>query len=118
MDLTPNQWSTVYFDVSEFTALVGGNDAITVSVQLKVPSLDENGDCTLMLDRIQAYGNTGVQFYEWIIIVVCVLTVLALLAGLVYLLYRKYGAPPIIANIFWNASGGKIKLRRYKKTTR
>ncbi|MBR5881423.1 MAG: hypothetical protein IKZ16_07020 [Clostridia bacterium] len=116
--LTPNQWSTVYFDVSEFTALVGGNDAITVSVQLKVPSLDENGDCTLMLDRIQAYGNTGVQFYEWIIIVVCVLTVLALLAGLVYLLYRKYGAPPIIANIFWNASGGKIKLRRYKKTTR
>ncbi len=118
VELTPNQWSTVYFDVSEFTALVGGNDAITVSVQLKVPTLDENGDCALLLDRIQAYGNTGVQFYEWIIIVVCVLSVLALLAGLVYLLYRKYGAPPIIANIFWNVSGGKIKLRRYKKATR
>ena len=41
---------------------------------------------------------------------------LALIAGLVYLLYRKYGAPPIIANIFWNASKGKIRLRRYKKT--
>ncbi len=118
VDLTPNQWSTVYFDVSEFTALVGGNDAITVSIQLKVPSLDENGDCTLLLDRVQAFGNMGVQAYEWIIIVVCVLTVLALLVGLVYLLYRKYGAPAIIANIFWNASGGKIKLRRYKKTAR
>lgn len=118
VELTPNQWSTVYFDVSEFTALVGGNDAITVSVQLKVPTLDEDGDCALLLDRIQAFGSMGVQFYEWMIIVVCVLTVLALVVGLVYLLYRKYGAPPIIANIFWNASGGKIKLRRYKKTAR
>lgn len=116
VELTPNQWSTVYFDVSEFTSLVGGNDAITVSVQLKVPTLEQDGDCALLLDRVQAFGSMGVQAYEWLIIVVCVLTVIALLVGLVYLLYRKYGAPPIIANIFWNASGGKIKLRRYKKT--
>ena len=118
VELTPNQWSTVYFDIKEFSSLVGGNDAITISVQLKVPTLAEDGDCALLIDRVQSYGNTGVQFYEWIIIVVCVLVVLGLVVGLIYLLYCKYGAPPIIANIFWNASGGKIKLRRFKKSAR
>jgi hypothetical protein len=47
--------------------------------------------------------------------VVSGIAVLALVAGLVYLLYRRYGAPPIVANVFYNISGGKIKLRRYKK---
>lgn len=116
VELQPNQWRTVYFDVSAFTTLVGGDDAITVSVQLKVPSLEENGDCALLLDRVQAYGKMGIQSYEWIIIVVSIIAVLGLIVGLVYLLYRKYGAPPIIANIFWNASKGKIRLRRYKRT--
>jgi hypothetical protein len=49
---------------------------------------------------------------------VSVIAVLGLVAGLVYLLYRKYGAPVIIANIFYNASKGKIKLRRHKKNAR
>ena len=116
--LTPNAWTTVYFDVSEFTALVDGDDPITLSVQIQAPELAENGSCTLLLDRIVAYGKSGAKFYEWIIIVVSVIAVLGLVAGLVYLLYRKYGAPVIIANIFYNASKGKIKLRRYKKNAR
>ncbi len=117
-ELAANTWQTVYFDVSEFTALVDGDDPITVSVQIKVPELDENGSCTLLLDRVETYGKSGVQFYEWIIIAVSIIAVLGLVAGLIYLLYRKYGAPPVIANIFWNVSKGKIKLRRYKKAAR
>lgn len=116
--ITPNLWQTVYFDVSEFTALVDGDDPITVSVQIKAADLAEDGSCALLLDRVEVYGRFGVQAYEWLIIVISVLAVLALIIGLVYLLYRKYGAPPIIANIFWNASGGKIKLNRAKKSTR
>ena len=115
VELEANTWKTVYFDVSEFTALVDGDDPITVSVQVMVPELAEKGSCALLLDRVQAYGKFGVQAYEWLIIVVSVIAVLALVAGLVYLLYRKYGAPPIVANVFYNISGGKIKLRRYKK---
>lgn len=115
-EIAANTWQIVYFDVSEFTSLVDGDDPITVSIQLKAPELEEEGSCTLLLDRVEMYGSVGVQFYEWIIIMVSVLAVLALIAGLVYLLYRKYGAPAIIANIFWNVSKGKIKLRRYKKT--
>ena len=114
-EITANTWQVVYFDISDFTSLADGDDPITVSIQLKVPELAEQGSCTLLVDRVEMYGNFGVQFYEWIIILVSVLAVLALIAGLVYLLYRKYGAPPIIANIFWNASKGKIRLRRYKK---
>lgn len=114
-NITPNQWQTIYFDVSEFTALVDGDDPITVSVQIKVPELDKDGECTLLVDRVEMYGSFGVQFYEWIIIVVAIIAVIGLIVGLVYLLYCKYGAPPIIANIFWNLSKGKIKLRRYKK---
>ncbi len=117
-EITANSWQTIYFDVSEFTALVDGDDPITVSVQVKVPELDENGTCNLLLDRVQTYGKGGVQGYEWLIIVISVLAVLGLVVGLVYLLYRKYGAPPVIANIFWNVSGGKIKLQRYKKSER
>ena len=117
-EITPNTWQTVYFDVSKFTSLVDGDDPITVSVQILVPELAEEGSCALLLDRVEAYGSFGVQFYEWVIILVAILAVLGLVAGLVYLLYRKYGAPPIIANIFWNASKGKIRLRRYKKATR
>ncbi|MBR2446472.1 MAG: hypothetical protein IKB28_07385 [Clostridia bacterium] len=115
-EILPNSWQVIYFDVSDFTSLADGDDPITVSVQLKVPELAEDGTCTLLVDRVDMYGSFGVQFYEWIIILVSVIAVLALIAGLVYLLYRKYGAPPIIANIFWNASKGKIRLRRYKKT--
>ncbi len=115
-EILPNTWQVVYFDISDFTSLTDGDDPITVSIQLKVPELAEDGSCTLLVDRVDMYGNFGVQFHEWIIIVVSVIAVLALIAGLVYLLYRKYGAPPIIANIFWNASKGKIRLRRYKKT--
>lgn len=118
VEIEANTWKTVYFDISEFTALVDGDDPITVSVQLKVPDLEKDGSCALLLDRVQAYGKFGVQAYEWLIIVISILAVLALVAGLVYLLYRKYGAPPIIANIFYNISGGKIKLRRYKKAER
>ena len=117
-EITANTWQTVYFDVSEFTALVDGDDPITVSVQIKVPELEENGSCALLLDRVEVYGKFGVQAYEWLIIVVSVIAVLALVAGLIYLLYRKYGAPPVIANIFYNVSGGKIKLHRYKKAAR
>ena len=117
-EFTANTWQTVYFDVSEFTALVDGDDPITVSVQIQVPELDENGSCSLLLDRVEAYGKFGVQGFEWLIIVISIVAVLALVAGLVYLLYRKYGAPPVIANIFHNISGGKIKLRRYKKAAR
>ena len=106
---------TVYFDVTEFTSRVDGDDPITVSVQLTVPELNKDGKCTLLLDRVEMYGTFGVQFYEWIIIIVSIIAVLALIVGLVYLLYRKYGAPVIIANIFWNVSKGKIRLRRYKK---
>ena len=113
-----NVWQTVYFDVSEFSTLVDGDDPITVSVQLCVPELEENGSCILLLDRIQAYGRIGVQGFEWLIIVISVLAVLALIGGLIYLLYRKYGAPTLIANVFYNASKGKIKLRRYKKNAR
>lgn len=116
--LAPNAWTDLAFDVSAFTKLVDGDDRITVSVQIMVPELAEEGSCTLLLDRVVMYGKFGVQFYEWIIIVVSVLAVLALVVGLVYLLYRKYGAPPIIANIFYNISKGKIKLRRYKKAKR
>lgn len=115
-EVAANSWQVIYFDVSDFTSLVDGDDPITVSLQLQVPELAEEGSCTLLVDRVETYGAAGVQFYEWIIILVSVLAVLALIAGLVYLLYRKYGAPTIIANIFWNASKGKIKLRRYKKT--
>lgn len=114
-ELTANSWQTVYFDVSEFTSLVDGDDPITVSVQIKVPELAEDGSCILLLDRVQAYGKFGVQAYEWLIIVISVIAVLALVAGLVYLLYYKYGAPTIVANVFYNISGGKIRLRRYKK---
>jgi membrane protease YdiL (CAAX protease family) len=57
----------------------------------------------------------GIQAYEWIIIVVSIIAVIGLIVGLVYLLYRKYGAPNIIANIFWNASKGKIRLRRFQR---
>ena len=117
-EITANTWQTVYFDVSEFAALVDGDDPITVSVQIKVPDAGESGKCTLLLDRVEVYGKFGVQIYEWIIIVVSVIAVLALIVGLVYLLYRKYGAPPVIANIFWNVSKGKIKLRRYQKAAR
>ena len=114
-ELTANSWQTVYFDVSEFTSLVDGDDPITVSVQIKVPELAEDGSCILLLDRVQAYGKFGVQAYEWLIIVISVIAVLALVAGLVYLLYYKYGAPTIVANVFYNISGGKIRLRRYKR---
>ncbi len=117
-EITANTWQTVYFDVSEFTALVDGDDPITVSVQIKVPELAEDGTCTLLLDRVQAFGKFGVQAYEWLIIVISVIAVLALVGGLVYLLYCKYGAPTLIANVFYNASNGKIKLRRYKKAKR
>lgn len=113
-----NIWQTVYFDVTEFTSRVDGDDPITVSVQLTVPELNKDGKCTLLLDRVEMYGSFGVQFYEWIIIIVSIIAVLALIVGLVYLLYRKYGAPIIIANIFWNVSKGKIRLRRYKKAER
>ena len=117
-EINANTWQTVYFDVSEFTALVDGNDPITVSVQIQVPELEDKGSCALLLDRVEAYGKFGVQAYEWLIIVISIIAVLGLVVGLIYLLYRKYGAPPVIANIFYNISGGKIKLRRYKKTTR
>ncbi len=116
--VSPNTWQTVYFDVSEFTALVDGDDPITVSIQVKVPELAEQGSCALLLDRVETYGKSGVQGFEWLLIAISVLAVLALVAGLVYLLYCKYGAPVIIANIFYNASKGKIKLRRYKQAKR
>jgi hypothetical protein len=115
VEIDANTWQTVYFDVTEFTSRVDGDDPITVSVQLTVPELNKDGKCTLLLDRVEMYGTFGVQFYEWIIIIVSIIAVLALIVGLVYLLYRKYGAPVIIANIFWNVSKGKIRLRRYKK---
>ena len=117
-EITANTWQTVYFDVSEFTALVDGDDPITVSVQIKVPEVTENGSCALLLDRVQVYGKFGVQAYEWLIIVISVIAVLGLIGGLVYLLYTKYGAPVVVANVFYNISNGKIKLRRYKKTER
>ena len=69
----------------------------------------------MLLDRVETYGKSGVQGFEWLIIVISVLAVLALVGGLVYLLYCKYGAPVIVANVFYNISKGKIKLRRYKK---
>jgi hypothetical protein len=118
VEIAPNEWKTVYFDVSDFTALVDGDDPITVSVQIKVPELAEDGSCALLLDRVQTYGKSGVQGFEWLIIVISVLAVLALVGGLVYLLYCKYGAPVIVANVFYNISKGKIKLRRYKKAKR
>ena len=116
VELAPNEWKTVYFDVSEFTSLVGGDDPITVSVQVKVPELDKDGSCTLLLDRVAVYGKLGVQGYEWLIIIISIVVLLVLSVGLIYLLYRKYGAPPVIANIFWNVSNGKIKLHRYQKS--
>ena len=115
VEVSVNKWQTVYFDVSEFAALVDGNDPITFSVQVKVPDLAKDGKCELMVDRVQVYGNMGIQAYEWIIIVVSIIAVIGLIVGLVYLLYRKYGAPNIIANIFWNASKGKIRLRRFQR---
>ena len=118
VEIAPNEWKTVYFDVSDFTALVDGDDPITVSVQIKVPELAEDGSCALLLDRVETYGKSGVQGFEWLIIVISVLAVLALVGGLVYLLYCKYGAPVIVANVFYNISKGKIKLRRYKKAKR
>lgn len=115
VQVSVNKWQTVYFDVSEFAALVDGNDPITFSIQIKVPDLAKDGKCELMVDRVQVYGNMGIQAYEWVIIVVSIIAVIGLIVGLVYLLYRKYGAPNIIANIFWNASKGKIRLRRFQK---
>ena len=115
VEITPNEWKTIYFDVSSFTSLVDGDDPITVSVQVKVPELDKDGSCAMLIDRIQVYGKLGVQGGEGLIIALCIIVFLALIIGLVYLLYRKYGAPPVIANIFWNVSKGKIKLRRRKK---
>ncbi len=117
-EIAAGTWQTVYFDVSEFSALVDGDDPITVSVQIQAADVIENGTCTLLLDRVEVFGKFGMQFYEWIIIVISILAVLGLIVGLVYLLYNKYGAPTVIANICWNLSKGKIKLRRYRKAKR
>ena len=117
-EITAGTWQTVYFDVSEFASLVEGDDPITVSVQIMATDIAENGACTLLLDRVEMYGKFGMQAYEWLIIVVSILAVLGLIGGLLYLLYSKYGAPTVIANVCWNLSKGKIKLRRYKKAKR
>ena len=117
-EITAGTWQTVYFDVSEFASLVEGDDPITVSVQIMATNIAENGACTLLLDRVEMYGKFGMQAYEWLIIVVSILAVLGLIGGLLYLLYSKYGAPTVIANVCWNLSKGKIKLRRYKKAKR
>jgi hypothetical protein len=77
-EMTANEWTTLYFDISEFTALTGGKaDSVKIWVQPDEKGELEERKCSLMLAELGIVGAKGLPLLLKIFLVILIIVLIA-----------------------------------------